>query len=176
MSVRTHRLSVLFLPVVSLVLAGAGCSPQVHTYTTAKSLWESPIIRETRALLSVPNEELSILSVDGKSAQSSRLDNGPVKEYFLPGGEHDVTAEFSYSEVIKGAGLGGVHGLPITLKQSFVVGHKYLASYRQFVVPRPEPEGWLDQIIADVINPQREYWSLEITDVTEPEAAQATDG
>jgi hypothetical protein len=167
MTVQARRLSVLFLPVVSLALAGAGCCcPQVHTYTTSKSLWESPIVRETRALLVVPNEELSIQHVDGKNAQVSRLSKGPVREYFLPAGEHRVTVSLRYAEALAGGGVGEVRGLPITLRKSFQVGHRYVAVYRQFVEARPEPQGWLDHLLVEMINPQREYWSLEFVDVT----------
>lgn len=172
MSVPAHRLSALFLPVVSLALAGAGCSSQVHSYTMSKGVWESPIIRETRALLSVPCEELSILRVDGKNDQMSSRRVGPATEYFLPGGEHRVTAELRYAEYMKGGGVGEVRGLPITLRRQFLVGHKYVAVYRQFAESRPQPQGWLDQVIADVVSPQREYWSLEFVDVTE--TAKAT--
>jgi hypothetical protein len=167
MSVHAHRLSVLFLPIVSLALVGVGCSPQVHTYNTCKSLWDSPIIRETRALLVVPNEELSIVSVDGKSAQVSRLSKGPVKEYFLQAGEHRVTATFHYSEPLKGGGVGEVRGLPIRLRQPFKVGHVYVAVYRQFVTTKPQPRGWLDGFFTEMLNPTREFWSLEFVDTTE---------
>jgi hypothetical protein len=139
----------------------------MHTYNTSKSLWESPIIRETRALLLVPNEELSILRVDGQGAQVSRLSKGPVKEYFLTNGPHRVMAAFRYAEYEAGGGVGEVRGLPITLNQQFLVGHKYVAVYRQFLEPRPEPRGWLDQFITDMVNPQREFWSLQIVDMTE---------
>lgn len=168
MSVQAHRLSVLFLPVVSLALAGAGCCSQGHSYSTSKSLWESPIIRETRAVLVVPDEELTILRVDGKDAQASRLSRGPAKEYFLPGGDHCVTASFWYAAPMRGGPIGSVHGLPLTLKHPFVVGHKYVATYRQYVVaPGPAPRWLLDALVAEIVPPQREYWSLDIVDVTE---------
>jgi hypothetical protein len=167
MSGQVHRLSILFLPVVSLALSGAGCCSQMHTYSTSKSLWESPIIRETRALLVVPNEELSIVRVDGQGAQVSRLSQGPVREYFVAGGEHRVTASFRYAEYQAGGGVGEVRGLPITLHKRFMVGHKYVAVYRQFVQPRPQPRGWLDEFLTDMMNPPREFWSLEFVDVTQ---------
>ena len=167
MSVQAHRLAALFLSVVSLALAGGGCCSQMHTYNSSKSLWESPIIRETRALLVVPNEELSMMRIDGQGAQVSRLSQGPVREYFVTGGEHRVTASFRYSEYLAGGGVGEVRGLPITLRQHFLVGHKYVAVYRQFVEPRPQPKGWLDGFFADMTNPQREFWSLEFVDVTQ---------
>jgi hypothetical protein len=167
MSVQAHRLSVLFLPVVSLALAGAGCCAKAQSYSASKSFWESPIVRETRALLVVPNEELTILTVDGKSAQVSRLSKGPVKEYFLSEGEHRVKMSLRYAEALAGGGVGEVRGLPITLRKSFQVGHKYMAVYRQFAVEtQPEPQGWLDRLIVDATNPTREYWSLDFVDVT----------
>ncbi len=167
MGVQARRLSVLYLPVVSLVWLGAGCCcPQVQSYSSPKSLWESPIVRETRALLVVPNEELFVLQVDGKNAQVSRLSKGPVKEYFLPAGEHRVMMSLRYAEPLKGGGMGEVRGLPITLCKSFEVGHKYVAVYHQFVQERPEPQGWLDHLLMEMTNPLREYWSLDFVDVT----------
>jgi hypothetical protein len=168
MSVPAHRLFVLLLLVVSWALAGGGCCSQVHTCTMSRGLWESPIIRETRALLVVPDEELSILRVDGKDPQASRLSRGPAKEYFLPGGDHCVTASFWYAAPMRGGPIGSVHGLPLTLKRRFVVGHKYVAAYRQYLVaPGPAPRWLLDALVAEIVPPQREYWSLDIVDVTE---------
>ncbi len=173
MSVPAHRLSACLLPVVSLVWLSAGCSSHIHSYTESKSLWESPIVRETRALLSVRCEELSILRVDGRSAQVSHLGQSPVKEYFLSGGEHSVTAAFKYADSGAGGVATVVRGMPITLRQPFRVGHRYEAVYRQFVRPLPEPKYLLDQIVATMTNPPQEFWTLEIVDVTE--TAKATD-
>jgi hypothetical protein len=172
MTVQARRLSALLLPVVSLALAGAGCSSGNHTYATSRSLWESPIIRETRAVLVAPDEELSVDQVDGRSPQLARAVKGAGKEYYLTAGEHRVTVTFRYAEALPGGEVGEVRGLPITLRKSFEVGHKYVAVYRQFVEDRPQPRGWLDHLFGEMTNPQREYWSLDLVDVTV--AAKAT--
>jgi hypothetical protein len=173
MSVQAHRLSGLLLPVLSLAWLGAGCCSQTHSYAGSKSLWESPIVRETRALLSVRYEELSILRVDGSSPRGTRLSPGPDREYFLSAGDHCLTAALKYATPLEGGGVGVVRGLPITFHKSFQVGHKYEVVYRQFVRPLPKPQGWLDHIILSVINPPEEFWKVEIVDVTG--VAQATE-
>ena len=169
MSVRAYRLVALFLPTVSLALAGAGCCSQTHTHHASKSLWESPIIHETRALLVVPDEELHVLRIDDcKDVQASRQIKGQPREYFVCAGEHCVSASFRYAEPMRGGLIGEVRGLPLTLRHRFVAGHKYAALYHQYVLaPGPEPRWLIEALAAEFVPPQREYWSLEIIDLTE---------
>ena len=167
MSVRARRFTSWFLLVASLVVVGSGCRSEPRLNCTPKGLWQSPILQATRAHLVLPEEELHILRIDGKNAHALRSSPSRTKEFFLPGGEHSITASFRYSAHVPGGVVGEVRGMPLTIEHDFVVGHEYEAVYHESVGPKRTAKWWLEGIVIDIFRPQELYWSLEIIDRTE---------
>ncbi len=156
-------MSLCVTPLAAFVLTG--CCHRCGSKCTPKGLWESPTIQTTRALLLVNTPELHILRIDGRNVRPSCIGEGSVREFYLPVGEHRITASFRYQAPVSGNLIGAVEGKPLTLTQPFMAGHEYVAVYREHPCPRPEAETLVEAILLTLLPIQDRIWSMDIVDL-----------
>ena len=180
MSAQKNRFLVMSLCITPLAtLALAGCCRRCGGKCTPQGLWESPTIQATRALVLVNAPELHILRIDGRNTSPSCVGEGGVREYYLPIGEHRVTASFRYQAPVSGDLIGAVEGKPLTLKYQFVAGHEYVAVYHEHRHPRPQAESFVEAVAMTLLPVQDRTWSMDIVDLahvgpdSEPHVKQA---
>ncbi|MBN1458745.1 MAG: hypothetical protein JXA57_04360 [Armatimonadetes bacterium] len=166
MSVWRNRFAAVSLRAALVAaLALAGCHSQCGSKCTPRGLWESPTIHATRALLLVNTPELYILRVDGRYVSPSCVGEGGMREYYLPAGEHSITASFRYQAPVGGGVIGTVAGKPLTLEHRFVAGREYVAVYREHPRPRPEAKTLIEAISLTLFPAQDCTWSMDIVDL-----------
>ncbi|UCD53517.1 MAG: hypothetical protein JSW27_12855 [Phycisphaerales bacterium] len=169
MSVRANHFFVLTLCLslpFALVLTGC-CQKCGADRCTPRSLWQSPTVQVTRALLLVNENDLRILDIDGKGAGPTCVGEGQMQEFHLIPGEHTITAVFRRAEPRSEGFLADTHGRPLTHTFTLLAGHEYVALHREHPGPCPEDEPGVAEVATNVFNPPELYWRLEIVDLAE---------
>jgi len=169
MCVRTSRLSVPFLTIVSLAafaLTGCGSGSACGDKCTPKGPWQSPTTQAVRALLLVNADELEIEFLDDKKSAPLCIGRDDVQEFYLQPGLHTVAATFTYDVPPSEGLLGEVEGHLLTTEHHFQAGHAYVALYREH--PYPKPSGDVGAVYSNTHRPHKQYyWTLEFVDLAE---------
>ena len=101
-----------------------------------------------------------------------------MREYHLLPGAHTVTAVFRHASPRREGFLADARGRPLTRRHVLLVGHEYVAFYREHPGPKPEHQEEVADVATNVLNPPPLHWSLEIVDLataaaSEPEVRDA---
>lgn len=165
--------------MASSVLVLAFCllsCPGCRSESKCGDLWDSPTIKGTRALVVIPAGELKILRVDGQNVRPYQISpTHGQREYLIPAGEHTITAVFRFAAPVSNGLLGEVRGHPLRLKHFFHAGREYAALYRIHPYERPEARWFLEAVAMTLFTPVDYWWSMEIVDLAQAEAATADD-
>jgi hypothetical protein len=150
----------------SFALAGC-CQECGGDRCTPRSLWQSPTVQVTHALLLVNQEDLRILRIDGKKAHPTCIGADGMREFHLHPGEHTFTAVFRHGEPLSEGLLGDTHGRPLTDTYVLLAEHEYVALHREHPGLCPDNESGVADVATNVFNPPQLYWCLDIVDLAE---------